>query len=110
MKTISVKTSLIMFVAAFVISIFLPALVSTAQESKNAGVEQITIVRGFIESVSDDSIVVNSMRYTIAGVSIEKTLGMPAKKDDLQKGKRVTLFFKYKRLVNILISDSDLAP
>jgi competence protein ComGC len=105
MKKTLVKMALIVFVAAFVLVICLPVLLYAAT-GENA---TVTVVKGAIESIDNDSIVVNSSRYTVIGVAIEKTLGKPAKKDDLQRGKKVTLFFENKKLTNILVYEGDMA-
>lgn len=111
MKKTLRKTTLIVLVATFVI--YLPVFTHAAKKSENSDenvVARVTVVRGLIQNVANDSIVVNSNRYTITGVPIEKPLGKPAKKDDLQQGKKAALFFENNRLTNILIYEGDVAP
>lgn len=113
MKRITKKPVLILFLCLFVISMVSPNLSNAARARKKKTSNEaayvtprVTTVRGLIERVSDDSIVVNDKRYTITGIPLVKASGELAKKDELRTGVKVEIFFKDKTMHSILIYEN----
>ena len=64
---------------------------------------EITVVEGFVESVSGDSILVAGQYYSLSGVMLENTSGKEVSKSDFKTGKKVEIFFKNGRITTILL-------
>lgn len=102
------KRGYILFFLAFVISMGFSTLSSSAgnkttPNNENKVASNITIIRGLIENIPDDTIVVRGKRYTITGVPLVRSSGEPATKDQLKRGKKVEIFFDNKNMTSILI-------
>jgi hypothetical protein len=64
---------------------------------------KVTMVDGYIERVSDDSIVVNFKRYYLAGAALRNIKDEPVNMTELRVGRKVEIFFHDRRIDCILI-------
>lgn len=108
MKKISKKTFIIVFLFLFCIGLGAPILADAKNRYKPAGepaqsAAKNPIVTGLIESVSSDSIVVLGKRYFITGVPLVWPSGELAARDELKFGAKVSLFFKDRAIISILV-------
>jgi hypothetical protein len=111
MNRITKKAVLILFLCLLVVSMVSPNALNAAGKKKTSNeaeyvTTRITTVKGLIENISDDSIVVNDKRYTITGIPLVKPSGELAKKDELSIGAKVEIFFKDKMMSSILIYEN----
>lgn len=104
------KLALVLFLVFLVISMGSPNLSNAAGKKTTSNGEdnitaKITTVRGLIENVPDDTIVVRGKRYTITGVPLVRSSGEPATKDQLKRGKKVGIYFENNIMKSILVYD-----
>lgn len=67
--------------------------------------EKVTVVEGLIESVTADSIYVRGRYYNYTNVPLKDASGRTVLKTELQKGKKVEIFFRDGTITTILVHE-----
>ncbi len=82
----------------FLICIFTAALYCHAEEVK--------VVEGLIEDVTDESIKVGGKYYNISGVPLKDASEKDTPKDRLKKGKMVKILFQDNKITTVILDES----
>lgn len=80
--------------------IFVPALLYAG--------EKVRVVEGIVESVIDDSIKVRGKFYKIADVTLMDASDNELSRDRLQRGRKVSIFFKGNDITSVLIFQENM--
>lgn len=86
-----------------IMSIVLCGMLVTGVPFLVHGATKVTMIDGYIEKVSDDSIVVDFKRYYLAGAVLLNIKNEPVDKTELRVGRKVEIFFHDRRIDSILI-------
>ena len=91
-----------MKIRCLVLIIFL--ILSTAFAAYS-NAEDVSVVRGLIESVSGGSIKVNGSYYNISGAQLLNPTGQEVSTSELTEGKKVEIYFRNNNITSVIIHD-----
>jgi hypothetical protein len=76
--------------------------------SHSAEKEKVRVVEGMIDRIDGDILVVQKKLYPITGILLIDPSGIRLSRDELQKGKKVAIYLRGKKITSVLIYDENM--